>query len=84
VYDQAFERALEELGLDARGVAASTGWALDAGVLRSWVRKLRGITTHPQVGALENRTERLLAKAGALKSIGEVLEVCFQAPNMVV
>lgn len=52
VYDQNFESALLELGLDARGVAASAGWEIDAGLLRSWLRKLRGICTHPQVDLL--------------------------------
>jgi E3 ubiquitin-protein ligase SHPRH len=73
VYDGEFERALDELGLDARGVAARPGWEVDATVLRNAVRTLRGITTHPQVGALVDRTERVLAKAGVLKSIEDVL-----------
>jgi E3 ubiquitin-protein ligase SHPRH len=50
VYDQALEEALAELGLDARGVAAYEGWAVDASVLRNVLRRLRGICTHPQVG----------------------------------
>lgn len=49
VYDQNLESALLELGLDARGVAASAGWEIDPALLRSWLRKLRGICTHPQV-----------------------------------
>ena len=49
VYDQALERALLDLGLDARGVAASYGWQLDSALLRTSLRKLRGICTHPQV-----------------------------------
>jgi E3 ubiquitin-protein ligase SHPRH len=73
VYDQTFERALEELGLDARGVAASEGWEVDVALLRSWMRKLRGIATHPQVGQLFNQADKL-HKRGVLKSIGEVLE----------
>jgi E3 ubiquitin-protein ligase SHPRH len=81
VYDESFERALDELGLDACGVAATDGWTVDPTLLRACVRRLRGITTHPQVGALVDRTERLLSKAGVLKSIGEVLEVrCIPFP----
>lgn len=49
VYDQNLEEALLQLGLDARGVAASVGWEIDASLLRTLLRKLRGICTHPQV-----------------------------------
>lgn len=74
VYDHNFEQALLELGLDARGVAVSENWEVDTTVLRSWLRKLRGICTHPQVGQLQNQADKL-HKPGVLKSIGEVLEV---------
>ncbi|KAF7799206.1 hypothetical protein EIP86_010437 [Pleurotus ostreatoroseus] len=71
VYDQNLETALLELGLDARGVAVSENWQIDTGLLRTWLRKLRGICTHPQVGQLQNSDKN---KSGALKTIGEVLE----------
>ncbi|KAH9837867.1 SNF2 family N-terminal domain-containing protein [Rhodofomes roseus] len=73
VYDQTFDRALLELGLDARGVAAKADWEIDTAVLRTWLRKLRGICTHPQVGQLLNAGDRL-HKPGVLKSMEEVLE----------
>ncbi|THH28194.1 hypothetical protein EUX98_g5996 [Antrodiella citrinella] len=73
VYDHNFEQALLELGLDARGVAVSEDWDPDTVVLRTWLRKLRGICTHPQVGQLQNHADKL-HKPGVLKSIGEVLE----------
>ncbi|KAI0078425.1 hypothetical protein K474DRAFT_1594151 [Panus rudis PR-1116 ss-1] len=73
VYDQAFERALLELGLDYRGVAVTENWQVDTGVLRTWLRKLRGICTHPLVGQLATQHEKL-HKPGVLKTIGEVLE----------
>ncbi|KAI5120240.1 hypothetical protein M0805_007544 [Coniferiporia weirii] len=74
VYDQNLEQTLMDLGLDERGVAASSGWQVDDNVLRTWMRKLRGICTHPLVGQLAKQNDRL-GKAGAtLKSIGEVLE----------
>ncbi|KDQ50603.1 hypothetical protein JAAARDRAFT_580714 [Jaapia argillacea MUCL 33604] len=73
VYDQNLEQALDELGLDARGVAASEGWQVDASVLRTWLRKLRGICTHPQVGQLQNQRDKL-NKPGGLKTMAEVLE----------
>ncbi|KAG1750477.1 SNF2 family N-terminal domain-containing protein [Suillus paluster] len=73
VYDQNLEAALVELGLDARGVAASEGWQIDATLLRNVLRKLRGICTHPQVGQLQRPGDKLV-KPGALKSIGDVLE----------
>lgn len=76
VYDQNLEAALVELGLDARGVAASEGWQADATMLRNVLRKLRGICTHPQVGQLQRPTDKL-SKPGALKTIGDVLDVCF-------
>lgn len=73
VYDQNFEKALLELGFDTRGVAMGDG-QVDTTLLRSWLRKLRGICTHPQVGQLQNQGDRL-HKPGVLKTIGEVLEV---------
>jgi E3 ubiquitin-protein ligase SHPRH len=75
VYDHHLEAALVELGLDARGVATSEGWQIDATLLRNVLRKLRGICTHPQVGQLQRPGDKL-AKPGALKSIGDVLEAC--------
>ncbi|CAL1697614.1 unnamed protein product [Somion occarium] len=73
VYDQHFEKALLDLGLDARGVAVTDDWEADTGVLRTWLRKLRGICTHPQVGQLLYQNDKL-SRPGVLKSIGEVLE----------
>ncbi|KAL6308831.1 SNF2 family N-terminal domain-containing protein [Sparassis latifolia] len=73
VYDQNMEKALLELGLDMRGVAVREGWEVNTSVLRTWLRKLRGICTHPQVGQLQNQADRL-HKPGVLKTIGEVLE----------
>lgn len=43
------QMTLDELGLDVRGVAASAGWQVDGTILRSSLRKLRAICTHPQV-----------------------------------
>lgn len=59
--------------MDARGVAVAENWQIDTGVLRFWLRKLRGICTHPQVGQLQNQDK--LHKAGVLKSMADVLEV---------
>ncbi|KAG2078621.1 hypothetical protein BDR04DRAFT_1087088 [Suillus decipiens] len=73
VYDHHLEAALVELGLDARGVATSEEWQIDATLLRNALRRLRGICTHPQVGRLQRPGDKL-AKSGALKSIGDVLE----------
>ncbi|EPQ55612.1 hypothetical protein GLOTRDRAFT_75757 [Gloeophyllum trabeum ATCC 11539] len=73
VYDQTLQQALDELGLDSRGVAASEGWQVEPGLLRSWLRKLRGICTHPQVGQLQTTRDKL-SKPGALKTMAEVLE----------
>ncbi|KAJ2921288.1 hypothetical protein H1R20_g15804, partial [Candolleomyces eurysporus] len=72
VYDQALEAVLLELGLDARGVAASEGWEIDGSILRSSIRRLRGICTHPQVGQLQKKGDAY--KRGALKSMDAVLE----------
>ena len=74
MYDHNIETALLELGYDARGVAAVEGWQVDASLLRGWLRKLRGICTHPQVGQLQAQGDKL-QKHGVLKSINEVLEV---------
>ncbi|KAF9039897.1 SNF2 family N-terminal domain-containing protein [Panaeolus papilionaceus] len=73
VYDQTLETILLDLGLDARGVAANDGWTVDGGLLRSSIRRLRGICTHPQVGQLQKRGDNLM-KAGALKTMEAVLE----------
>ncbi|CCM02285.1 uncharacterized protein FIBRA_04372 [Fibroporia radiculosa] len=70
VYNQNFENALLDLGLDARGVAVRADWELDTAALRFWLRKLRGICTHPQVGQLLNNADKL-HKPGVLKTIGE-------------
>jgi hypothetical protein len=40
---------LFDIGLDARGVAATSDWKVDSILLRSALRNLRGICTHPQV-----------------------------------
>jgi len=74
VYDQALEKALLELGLDARGVAATENWEIDPTVLRSWLRKLRQICTHPQVGQLTKLGDKT-GKSSTLKTMAEVLEV---------
>ena len=74
MYDQTFDRALLDIGVDARGVAVRADWEVDAGVLRTWLRRLRGLCTHPQVGQLLNAADRL-HKPGVLKSMEEVLEV---------
>ena len=58
MYDQMFDRALLDIGMDARGVAARADWEVDTGVLRTWLRKLRGLCTHPQVGQLLNAGDR--------------------------
>ncbi|KAF9064876.1 SNF2 family N-terminal domain-containing protein [Rhodocollybia butyracea] len=73
VYDQSLEVILNDLGLDARGVAASDGWEVDSALLRSSIRRLRGICTHPQVGQLVGQNERLY-KPGVLKTMADVLE----------
>ncbi|KZT68625.1 hypothetical protein DAEQUDRAFT_671213 [Daedalea quercina L-15889] len=73
VYDQTLDRALLELGLDIRGVAVRADWEVDTASLRSWLRRLRGICTHPQVGQLLNPGNKL-HKPGVLKSMEEVLE----------
>ncbi|KAJ4490515.1 SNF2 family N-terminal domain-containing protein [Lentinula aciculospora] len=73
VYDQSFETILNDLGLDARGVAASEGWEVDGTLLRSSIRRLRGICTHPQVGQLVGQNERIY-KPGALKTMADVLQ----------
>lgn len=74
IYAQNFEQALLNLGLDARGVAATEDWEANTGLLRTWLRKLRGICTHPQVGQLQNQVDKL-HRPGVLKTMGEVLEV---------
>ncbi|OSD03772.1 hypothetical protein PYCCODRAFT_1365388 [Trametes coccinea BRFM310] len=75
VYDQTLDAALLDLGLDARGVAATENWEVDVGKLRHWLRTLRGFCTHPQVGqlAIHGGVDKL-DKPGVLKSMAEVLE----------
>ncbi|KAI0830062.1 SNF2 family N-terminal domain-containing protein [Trametes gibbosa] len=75
VYDQTLDAALLDLGLDARGVAATENWEVDVAKLRHWLRRLRGICTHPQVGQLmAHGGADKLHKRGVLKSMAEVLE----------
>ncbi|KAJ7695156.1 SNF2 family N-terminal domain-containing protein [Mycena rosella] len=71
VYDEDLESTLLDLGLDARGVdVRGVNRSPDAAQLRSHLRRLRAICTHPQVGQLGDK----LFKAGALKSMEEVLQ----------
>ena len=70
------QAALDDLGVDARGVAASEGWEIDISLLRSWLRRLRQICTHPQVGILQNNKPAAKAVGNkAIKTIAEVLQV---------
>ncbi|TBU46840.1 SNF2 family N-terminal domain-containing protein [Dichomitus squalens] len=73
-YDQTLDAALLDLGLDARGVAATENWEVDVAKLRHWLRRLRGLCTHPQVGQLAVNAVDKLHKPGVLKSMAEVLE----------
>ncbi|KAF8630101.1 hypothetical protein AX17_005497 [Amanita inopinata Kibby_2008] len=73
VYVHALEAVLLELGLDACGIATSAGWDVDGSVLRSSIRRLRGICTHPQVGQLPRQNDRLY-KPGTLKTMADVLQ----------
>lgn len=76
MYDQTLDQLLEMLGLDARGVAATENWEVDPVLLRSMIRRLRGICTHPQVGQLQNTVGKM-SKPGKLKSMSDVLQVRF-------
>ena len=76
VYDQTLEGALLDLGLDIRGVAATENWEVDVAKLRHWLRRLRELCTHPQIGQLLSAGKDKLHQPGVLKSMSEVLEVC--------
>jgi E3 ubiquitin-protein ligase SHPRH len=67
------EKALLQLGLDARGVTTSQNGEVDTTALRTWLRNLRQICTHPQVGRLQKPGDKLL-KSGALKTMKQILE----------
>ncbi|PFH49282.1 hypothetical protein AMATHDRAFT_148016 [Amanita thiersii Skay4041] len=73
VYDHALEGVLLELGLDARGIATSSGWEANGVTLRAAIRNLRGICTHPQVGQLVRPNDKL-AKPGTVKTMANVLQ----------
>ena len=75
VYDQTLESALLDLGLDVRGVAATENWEADVAKLRHWLRRLRELCTHPQIGQLLAKGHDKLHQPGVLKSMSEVLEV---------
>jgi E3 ubiquitin-protein ligase SHPRH len=66
------EKGLQELGLDVRGVMLADG-RIDTVLLRSWLRRLRMLCTHPQVGQL--RTTDKSYRPGVLKSMNDVLDV---------
>ncbi|KAH9916397.1 SNF2 family N-terminal domain-containing protein [Epithele typhae] len=75
MYDQTLEGALLDLGLDARGVAATENWEADVSKLRFWLRRLREWCTHPQIGQLlNNGAARKLNQPGVLKTMTEVLQ----------
>jgi len=73
VYDENLEKALLQLSLDARGVSTSQNREVDTALLRTWLRKLRQICTHPQVGQLQKPGDKFY-KPGVLKNMKEVLE----------
>lgn len=62
-----------QLGLDARGMTTSQNSEVNTTLLRTWLRKLRQICTHPQVGQLQKPGDKTY-KPGVLKTMGEVLE----------
>ncbi|KAJ7224511.1 SNF2 family N-terminal domain-containing protein [Mycena pura] len=73
VYDQNFETVLLELGLDARGVdVRGMNLEPDAAKLRTMIRRLRAICTHPQIGQLGPR--HFKQDGGALKTVEQVLQ----------
>jgi E3 ubiquitin-protein ligase SHPRH len=71
VYDETMREALDELGISASGIIEGE---LNVPLLRQWLRKLRAVATHPQVGRLGVR-EKILGDEGHLKTIAEVLKV---------
>jgi E3 ubiquitin-protein ligase SHPRH len=71
VYDENLEKALLNLGLDTHGVATSQNGDVDAALLRTWLRKLRQICTHPQVGQLQKPGDK---SSRVLKTMGQILE----------
>lgn len=73
IYHENIEKALAELSLDARGVIASQNGEVNTALLRTWLRKLRQICTHPQVGQLQKSGDRLY-RPGVLKTMKQVLE----------
>lgn len=73
VYDQSWENALLQLGLDARGVTTLQNSEVNTTLLRSCLRKLRQICTHPQVGQLQKPGDKT-HKPGVLKTMRQVLE----------
>ncbi|KAI0298963.1 SNF2 family N-terminal domain-containing protein [Multifurca ochricompacta] len=73
IYDENLEKALLQLGVDTRGVTTSQNWEVNTALLRRWLRKLRQICTHPQVGQLQKFGDKTY-RPGALKTISEVLE----------
>jgi E3 ubiquitin-protein ligase SHPRH len=73
VYDENLEKALLQLDLDARGVTTSRNGEVDTTTLRTWLRKLRQICTHPQVGQLQKHGDKS-SKSGALKTMRQILE----------
>jgi E3 ubiquitin-protein ligase SHPRH len=67
------EKALAQLDLDARGVITSPDGEVNTTLLRTWLRKLRQICTHPQVGQLQKSGDKTY-KPGVLKTMRQVLE----------
>lgn len=73
VYDENLDKALRCLELDARGVTTSLNGEVDTAALRTWLRKLRQICTHPQVGQLQKHGDKS-SKSGVLKTMRQILE----------
>ncbi|KAG8931842.1 hypothetical protein FRC02_002077 [Tulasnella sp. 418] len=78
-YDQTLEEALQNVGLDKRGVAQYENWELDTAAMRSWLRKLRQACIHPQVGALQQHGPAGARHlGGAVRPIGDVLTMMIE------
>ncbi|KAG8820600.1 hypothetical protein FRC19_008738, partial [Serendipita sp. 401] len=79
IYDDLLETGLSSLEVDERGVAKTSGWAMDISELRTWLHRLRQVCTHPQVAGV-GRIDKLSVGKG-IKSMEEVLETMRQTTD---
>jgi E3 ubiquitin-protein ligase SHPRH len=84
LYQELFEKACADVGLDANGAPLSETWTLDAASesMRRWLVRLRQTALHPEVGG-RNRKD-LRQRDGPLRTVDQVLEAMIEQADALI